>query len=416
MRCSRAASHPADQPIMGVITAVLTLVAAFLAAISAYLTVLGIAAFAAHGVAPSTGSRNRRFAILVPAHNEAAVIGRLLTGLRRQRYPAARFTVFVVADNCTDETAEVARRSGATVHERNQPALRAKGHALRWLLERVRTDGTHDAYVILDADSEVDPDLLDRMDARLATGALALQSHYRVLNPDASYLTALREAAFGSLHYLRPLGRAALGLSCGLKGNGMCFDARMLDAHGWRSFGLAEDVELHLSLVRSGVKVTFVPEATVRADMPATLRGSSSQHFRWEAGRISALRQLVFPLLLDGIRQRSAVMLDAAVEQLIPPLSTAVAVAVGSVGAGLALRAPAVTVTAAVAAAGLAAHVIAGLVAVQAPPRTYRALLMAPLYVAWKVSVYGRAAIAPSGQPWVRTARAENGASDRATS
>ena len=116
---------------------------------AAYLGVLSVAAFLKRPEAPPPGPRTRRLAVLVPAHNEAAVIGRLQRSLSLLTYPRELFDVFVVADNCTDRTAEIARDAGAIVYERETVTLRAKGHALRWLLERVRAHGTYDAYVVL---------------------------------------------------------------------------------------------------------------------------------------------------------------------------------------------------------------------------------------------------------------------------
>lgn len=391
--------------ILGVVALMVAPLAVAVAAVGAYLTVLGVAAFVAPRARPIAGPGRRRFAVLVPAHDEASVIARVLISLRAQTYPRQNVDVFVVADNCTDDTAEIARRGGAIVYERSDPTHRAKGYALRWLLERVRDHGPYDAYVVLDADSEISPEFLGSMDAHLASGSKAIQAHYRVLNPSASSATALREAAFASLHYLRPLGRAALGLSCGLKGNGMCFDAAVLDRDGWSSAGLAEDVELHLALVKAGVRVVFAPEATVRADMPTNLRDAQSQNMRWEAGRLSALRREVPGLLRAGVARRDGVLIDAAVEQLIPPLSVAfvggaaatiIAAATGSVPVlGLSLFGT----------AAIGAHIVAGLVAVRAPARTFLALAGAAPYIVWKTALYVRALVAPAGLAWVRTRR-----------
>jgi 1,2-diacylglycerol 3-beta-glucosyltransferase len=347
----------------------------------------------------------RRFAILVPAHDEASVIGRLLANLASQLYPHDRYDVFVVADNCTDTTAAVARRSGAIVHERHDDADRAKGYALRWLLERVRAHARYDAYVVVDADSVVSRRFLLRMNARLEAGSTVVQSYYQVLNSEASTMTALREAALASLHYIRPLGRANLGLSCGLKGNGMCFDAATLHRIGWRSTGLAEDVELHLALVRDGHRVDFAPETLVRADMPTRREDATSQNLRWEAGRLSAARHDAIPLLIEGVRRRDLVRIDAAVEQLIPPLSIALAVALVTAALGVGLRIVPIALLAGGGAAAIVAHVVSGLIAVRAPAPTYLALFSAPSYIVWKLLLYIRAVATPANAPWVRTER-----------
>ncbi len=391
--------------LLGAIVAgVLTPVAAAGAAMAAYLLVLSAAALRRPPV-PPPAKQGRRFALLVPAHDEERSIQRLIASLRAQRYPRERFVIFVVADNCSDRTAAIAREHGAVVHERTDLIRRAKGHALRWLLERVRAEGPWDAYVVFDADSVASPDFLAQMDARLETGSRAIQAHYDVLNAAASPVAALREAALASLHYLRPLGRSALGLSCGLKGNGMCFEAATLDRLGWSSTGLAEDVELHHVLVRDGVRVDFAPEAQVRADMPVTLDEAESQNLRWEAGRLRTLRQDVLPLLGRGFRERDPILVDAAAEQLIPPLSVAIGVSGACALAALVAGAPLAAGLATFATAGMALHVLAGLVAVRAPARTYVALLRAPSYIAWKLALYAKAVVAPAAHPWIRTER-----------
>jgi cellulose synthase/poly-beta-1,6-N-acetylglucosamine synthase-like glycosyltransferase len=375
------------------------------AAVGVYLTFLGAAAFAARPAWQLPGAARRRFAVLIPAHDEASVIDRLLASLREQTYPAERHDVFVVADNCTDATAVIARRAGAIVYERRDVENRAKGHALRWLLDRVRERGAYDAYVVFDADSIVSPDFLSRMDARLESGSRVVQAHYRVLNSSASSTSTLREAALASLHYLRPRGRSALGLSCGLKGNGMCFDARTLDDHGWSSVGLAEDVELHLALARAGIRVDFAPEALVQADMPTTLRDASSQNLRWEAGRLAAVRRSVPAMLLSGIKERDAVIVDAAIEQLIPPLSVVFAAGAASALAGALAGSRVIVTLGALGTTLIVGHIIAGLIAVGAPRRTYFALARAPAYIGWKLLIYTRALFAAQTLGWVRTRR-----------
>jgi 1,2-diacylglycerol 3-beta-glucosyltransferase len=394
----------------GLMAVVFAPLALAVAAVGSYLTLLSAAAFIAAPARPHAGPGRRRFAVLIPAHDEAPVIERALNSLRAQSYTRQNFDVFVVADNCTDTTAEIARRGGAIVHERSDSTLRAKGHALRWLLERVRDRGRYDAYVVLDADSVITPEFLKHMDARLETGSKAIQAHYRVLNPSASSISALREAAFASLHYVRPLGRAALGLSCGLKGNGMCFDANALDQHGWSSAGLAEDVELHLALIRAGVRVDFAPEAIVRAEMPTSLRDAQSQNMRWEAGRLSVLRRDVPGLLKSGIALRNAMVIDAAVEQLIPPLSVAFLCGAASTLVSAASGGSALVLGLSLfGTAAIGAHVVTGLIAVRAPARTFLALISAPPYIAWKTVLYARALVAPAGLAWVRTRRGPAG-------
>ncbi|TMF04474.1 MAG: glycosyltransferase [Chloroflexi bacterium] len=402
----------------------LTLLSGSLLGMTAYLDALTVAAAirSRRPTRPTDASPRHRFAVLVPAHNEELLIGRLLDNLQQLDYPSDLYEVCVVADNCTDRTAELARAAGAKVYERFDPTQRAKGYALRWLLEQLGTNERtsepenartkpFDAFVILDADSVVSRNFLRSMDARLASGAQVIQAHYSVLNADEGSVAGLRSAALAAVHYLRPLGRAALGLSCGLKGNGMCFAAEILERFAWSWFTLAEDVEFHLALVSQGVRVDFAPEATVLADMPLTLEQAASQNDRWERGRLQLVKHYLPRLVLDSLRHRSPLRFDAAVEQLIPPLSIPFALSCVMLVAALALALAGHGGTlplalAACSLVGQVAYLLAALALVRAPRSRYVSLGKAPIYIAWKVSLYARALLPTRGSEWVRTARA----------
>jgi 1,2-diacylglycerol 3-beta-glucosyltransferase len=401
----------------------LTAVSAGLVLLAAYLMFLTLAAALARKSPPMAGPGQRRFAILVPAHNEEVVIGRLLRSLSAVDYPSPRdttlrtrelsrqgcgqhFDVCVVADNCDDATAEIARGHGADVYERFTEDERAKGFALRWLLEQLRAERrVYDAFVVLDADTVVNADLLRRLDARLEAGSQVIQVYYTVLNARASAVAGLRFAALAALHYLRPLGRSALGLSSGLKGNGMCFSAAVMERFAWSWFTLAEDVEFHLALVREGIRVDFAWETSVQADMPVTLAQARSQNARWEQGRLQLLRSQVPQLLLDGVRQRSFLKLDAAIEQLLPPLSVPVALGGLCFVLSLALGSVPAAALSGLSLVAQLAYLAAGLALVRAPFGAYLALSSAPVYVAWKFGLYAQALFASRASAWIRTAR-----------
>jgi 1,2-diacylglycerol 3-beta-glucosyltransferase len=382
----------------------LALPSAFVFLVGLYLMVLTVAALVGRPVIPPNGRGERRFAILIPAHDEALVIGRLLQNLRILDYPSAHFDVHVVADNCEDGTAEEARSCGATVHERADRLNQGKPHAIAWLLERLQ-NAPYNAFVIIDADCVVSPNLLARMDARLEAGADVVQAHYSVLNICESPLSGLRFAALAGYNYLRPLGRSALGWSAGLKGTGMCFSASTLATCGWNLNTLAEDAEFHLTLVRKGIRVDFAPEALVLSDMPITFAQAMIQNARWERGRLEVLRQQVPALMVEALRRRRVVCLDAAIEQLIPPLSVPFAIAAVCIPMAFAADAP---VQAALAAGGLLGQVIyllSAMVLVRAPWRTYLSLLHAPRYILWKVRIYIESLARRDAPRWVRTPR-----------
>ena len=176
---------------------------------------------------------HHRFVIVVPAHDEELLIASTVASMRGLDYPEDLFRIHVIADNCSDATAEIARAAGAEVHERFAPDKRGKGPALQWLLQRLWTRGdAHDAVVIVDADSTLSANFLRVMDAKLAEGHRVVQGYYAVRDPGTSWNVGLRYAGFALRHYLRPLARTAFGGSCGLYGNGMAFRSEMFCAIG----------------------------------------------------------------------------------------------------------------------------------------------------------------------------------------
>jgi 1,2-diacylglycerol 3-beta-glucosyltransferase len=204
---------------------------------------------------------------------------------------------------------------------------------------------------------------------------------------------------------LRPLGRSAVGLSVGLKGNGMCFSASIIDRFAWNWFTLAEDVELHLALVEHGIRVEFAHDTWVKGDMPVTLDEARSQNQRWERGRLQLVKQHVPRLIWHGLRKRRWLQIDAAVEQLTPPLSVPVAIAVLAAPAAYLLGSPGLAAIAGACLAGYALYLFAALVLVRAPLRIYLSLLSAPAYMGWKLGLYGQSLVTLQSTTWVRTTR-----------
>ncbi len=295
-----------------------------------YLCILSISAILVtrkrkkEAISFSDEFQHANFAILIPAHNETAVLGKLLDSLAALDYPKDCHTIYVVADNCTDTTAELARSSsGVSVYERFDQEKRGKGFALSWLMQKLNEDGLiYDAYIVLDADSVVVPTFLQVMNRGLAQGAQALQAHNTVLNVTDSPSTALRWLALTLMNYVRPLGRNGLGCSSTLTGNGMCLSRSLLMRHPWQAFSLAEDYQYYLSLMQHGEKVLYMPDAIVRSEMPSTFAQMRTQDIRWESPDDSQPAwRIAWKLLKAGISNRDFVRIEAIAELLTPPLS-----------------------------------------------------------------------------------------------
>jgi 1,2-diacylglycerol 3-beta-glucosyltransferase len=371
-----------------------------------YLLTLTIAAPFGLSRLPLLRTPHHRFAILIPARNEELVLGRLLGSLRSMNYPPGLYDIWVVADNCSDNTAMIARSCGARVRERYDETKAAKGYALSWLLATLENEHQrYDAYVVLDADSVVSSGFLSAMDARLAAGEQILQSYYTVLPVRQTRVELLREASFALVHFLRPTAKTFLGASAGLKGNGMCFSRAVIDRFGWPSAGLAEDVEFHLMLIEAGYRVVFAPEAIVAAEMPSSLTDSHSQNLRWEAGRLATVKAAIL-ILWRGVRGRNLAMVDAAVEQLVPPLSVAMILDLTLLILGALFGVRLVWLASAAMLIPMVLYVAEGVLLAEVSSGVYLALLSAPIYVAWKALVYARAFAVGANLAWVRTSRA----------
>jgi 1,2-diacylglycerol 3-beta-glucosyltransferase len=369
------------------------------------LLLTGVALFAPRRTKLRQDAPSHRFLILVPAHNEEGLLPSLLNNLHQLDYPAALYAVHVVADNCTDQTAELARASGAFAHERVDEEQRGKGYALQWLMQQLWASfEPHDAVLILDADSIVSPNFLIVMDARLARGERAIQAYYAVRDPQSSWSASLRSVALAALHYLRPLGRMPLGGSAGLKGNGMVFAAEIVREYQW-SASLTEDIEYHMALILGGQRVTFAPDAIVWAEMPSSLKAARTQNVRWERGRQEMVRQYVPRLLRAALVRRSFLLFDAAIEQLIPPFSLVAAASLLVMIGALALQSLPAVLLGGFILVGQAVYILAGLGLSGAPGKVYQALLYAPIFIVWKVWLYLRVLVGLDRKGWIRTAR-----------
>jgi cellulose synthase/poly-beta-1,6-N-acetylglucosamine synthase-like glycosyltransferase len=368
-----------------------------------YLDVLSVAAILWRKSPPRT-DRLHRFTVLVPAHNEEALLPRLLDSIQALDYPPGLYEVHVVADNCTDSTAELALRGGATVHERVDPTRRGKGYALQWLLREVEAV-ICDAYVVLDADAIVQANFLTILNRHLARGDVAIQAYYGVSNAGDSWSAGLRYIGLALYNGLRPRGRDALGLSAGLHGNGMCFSRGLLSRFGWEAFTLAEDVEFHLRLVAAGIRVRYAGDTAVLADMPVSLAQAHTQNVRWERGRLQMIRRLGPNLMHEALLAHDPQRAAALVDQLIPPFSVLTGITVLGAALSLPFRHSAARRLGAAAVIGQTAYVLTGLRLARADRRVYALLLRAPLYMAWKIWVYLLAAVHLDEDSWVRTSR-----------
>ena len=247
---------------------------------------------------------NKRFAVVVPAHDEQKTIGRTLRSLKEMSYPGELFEIIVIADNCTDHTAIVVRESGFRCLERKDETLRGKGFALQYAFSVLLREN-FDAFAVVDADTVVDVNFLNVMNACMMQGDEVAQSRYGVTNPDDTPLSYMLAVGITIENDLFLKGREAFGFPAILRGNGMCFAAKVLRDHPWEASSVVEDTEYSLYLLRKGVNIRLVPQVSVNAPIPGTLEQASGQRIRWASGNSRLTKQASIELIRDGIRMRS---------------------------------------------------------------------------------------------------------------
>jgi len=265
-----------------------------------------------------------RFCILVPAHNEAIGLPATIGSLRAIDYPAGLRTIVVVADNCTDDTTSVAEAHGARVIVRTEAVRRGKGWALQHAIEILLAPAAGpdwDALVVIDADTIVAPNLLHELASHLEAGEAAVQAAYLPRPSGDGALAVITDVAFAAFHLVRSSARERLGLSCGLRGNGMAFSRSLLRDVPHAAFSKTEDLEFGVQLGLHGVRVAFAGGARVYGDMPDRPSVVATQRDRWIGGRVAMARRFVPALVRQAARGRSLMAADLACDLIVPPLS-----------------------------------------------------------------------------------------------
>lgn len=369
--------------------------------------------------------------VVIPAHNEEDVILATLQSLAAVQPP---LPVVVIADNCTDRTAQLARDAGATVIERQNKDERGKGFALAYAFDLLMNGAGNggaiagsgaDAYIVVDADTQVQPDFAVRLLAELPDDPgvpAAVQGRYGVMNGSDGWRAALMSAAFDLVNHVRLLAIDHAGGCLGLKGNGMAFTRGCLAQYPMTGRSVTEDLDYAMDLMQhGGIRVQYAPHAFVCAQMPVTGEQARSQRQRWEGGRYRVVRSRAPQLLKAVFKTRDLRFIGAIFELLQPPLAEQVAGCVGicslallclmlgSPFAGLASIAAGFSVV------SILMYVFLGLGLAGAKKETFKALAFAPIYIVWKLVLYaigivsgrrtGKADTGGADAEWVRTSR-----------
>ncbi|EIJ47187.1 glycosyl transferase group 2 family protein [Herbaspirillum sp. GW103] len=260
-----------------------------------------------------------RIAVLVPAHNEAGGISEVVQGIVRQLGSADR--VLVVADNCSDETAQIARAAGAEVTERFHDELRGKGYALDHGVAHLAADAP-EVVIIVDADCYLGEQALDTLARRCVRTGRPVQALYLMHTPEgAGPMRKIAEFAWLVKNWVRPLGFHQLGLPCQLMGTGMAFTWQQIGRADLATGHIVEDMKLGVDLAEAGEPALFCPQAMVYSYFPSSDSGIETQRTRWEHGHLSVIQSYVPRLLGGALRRGSAALAGLALDLSVPPLA-----------------------------------------------------------------------------------------------
>jgi 1,2-diacylglycerol 3-beta-glucosyltransferase len=348
-----------------------------------------------------------RLLFLVAAHDEELLIAGCVRSLLEMTYPVSHRRIIVIADNCSDATARLAREHGAESFERTDTALRGKPRAIAWALNQVDLR-KWDACVIVDADSTVAKTFALGLAELAPLNDIVFQPNNGVLNEFENWLTRLG-GLLGRCRFqvTYPLKQSA-GLNCPIS-NGMGIGTNLLMRDGWRSFSITEDTELYAIYTEAGVSMRHACAADLFSQESRSLQEGATQRRRWIAGRFRILREWGPRLLRSrniGWRQK----LDAFVELALPAPVLHLVVVVGVVVIALiGVRGPLGAWLACLALASLSAIVTTTFVAIWRHPQPWQtasSFFMLPVYAVWRLFVILGTLVTVRDTTWRRTSRA----------
>ena len=261
---------------------------------------------------PLKVNKEHKFMAIIPAHNEEAVVANLIESLKRQNYKKELYDIYVIADNCTDNTAKVAKEAGAIVYERFDQTKKTKGYALDWFLgQKIEENADYDAFFVFDADNIVHPDFIKNMNKKLCQGEDVVQGYRDIKNPTDSWITAGYAIFYWTMHRFYHLARYNLGLSPLLNGTGFMvrFDVIKLEG-GLKTVTLTEDIEFSLKRIINGKRLGWSTDAIVYDEQPVGFKQSWSQRSRWTVGHMQCIKEYTKALAVAAKENKTMMNFD----------------------------------------------------------------------------------------------------------
>lgn len=253
-------------------------------------------------------NKNHKFMAIIPAHNEEMVIKNLVQSLREQDYPKELYDIYVIADNCTDATAEIAKENGAIVYKRFDPEHKTKGYALNWFLkQKIEENADYDAFCVFDADNVVDKNFIKNMNKKLCQGEEIVQGYRDIKNPTDSWISAGYAIFYWMMNRFYHLARYNLGLSPLINGTGFMVKFDIIKPNGWQTITLTEDIEFSLINISKGRRLGWATDAIVYDEQPVGFKQSWSQRSRWSVGHLQCMKHYTKDLA-KGVKTHKTLM------------------------------------------------------------------------------------------------------------
>ena len=280
-----------------------------------YQVVISMFSFVKFKDKPLIDDREHKFLAIIPAHNEEAVVGNLVKSLLDQEYPKDKLDIYVIADNCNDKTAQIARDLGVNVFERfeDDPKKKTKGAALNKFLGMILADPKkydYDAFCVFDADNIVDSKFFVGMNKHLSQGEEVVQGYRDIKNPSDSWIAAGYALFYWTMHRFYHLARYNAGLSTLMNGTGFMVKMDVIRDEGWNTKTLTEDIEFSLKTIISGKKVGWATEAICYDEQPVQFGPSWTQRSRWTVGHIQCLKEYTVDLEKSTLERKTLTNLD----------------------------------------------------------------------------------------------------------
>ena len=282
-----------------------------------YQFIISLCSFVKIKEKPLKEDKQHRFMTIIPAHNEEKVVVNLIESLKKLDYPKDLYDIYVIADNCTDKTAEVAKKAGAIVYERFDEAHKTKGHALQWFLaQKIEEDAPYDAFCIFDADNIVDENFLKVMNKKLCQGEEVVQGYKDIKNPSDSWVSAGYAIFYWTMHRFYHLARYNIGLSPLMTGTGFMVKFDVIKPQGWNTKTLTEDIEFSLKRIIEGKKLGWARDAIVYDEQPVGFKQSWTQRSRWTVGHMQCLKEYTKPLAEAVVKNKTVMNFDGLLYML----------------------------------------------------------------------------------------------------